>query len=117
MLEWTELEYCYLQYEQGLVFLEKYLNGDAYAISLLERTAEFWGWWKSQWLQRDEEFMYWYQDMLRVGVELRQASYTGHNKGAVLASKHCNAAERIDESFAVMMRTLQKPRKREVRHA
>jgi hypothetical protein len=65
----TEEEYCWFKYQCGLRYLINILKdvaGDnitsaeieaSYDYRQMEASRAFWGWWKNQWAERDEDFI------------------------------------------------------------
>ena len=49
--------YSELVYEQGLRYLQQYLNGDVRTARVLEGMASYWAWWCHQWDRRNAEFI------------------------------------------------------------
>lgn len=51
-------DYCKLQFEAGLEYLESILPKDQWGQEVLSQSKEFWNWWKLQWLNRDRRFLH-----------------------------------------------------------
>lgn len=49
--------YSELVYEQGLRYLQQYLNGDTRTARVLEGMASYWAWWTDQWDRRNAGFI------------------------------------------------------------
>ena len=58
LLEWDKGEYTWFKYECGLLYLYTLFRHDPYTMGQMERLASFWGWWKTEWYQREQEFLY-----------------------------------------------------------
>lgn len=56
-LKWSDIDYNSYQYEQGVAYLNLYLNDDQDSISRLETCRMFWIWWVKRWTDRDVEFL------------------------------------------------------------
>ena len=56
LLGWNEQAYCDFQYECGCQYMQAYLPGDVYAVDEMLASAQFWGWWKVQWMIREEQY-------------------------------------------------------------
>lgn len=52
----SEAEYLGQVYESGCEYIQRIADGDPEAVKELERSDIFWGWWKAEWLNRDNEF-------------------------------------------------------------
>jgi len=57
LLNWTEMQYCELQYQNGIAYLMWYLPCDEHAREKLLRSRLFWNWFKNQWTVHDESLL------------------------------------------------------------
>lgn len=98
LLNCTELAYCYFVYNQGLLYLDSYIQDDAYR---LERSPAFWNWWKNQWLLRDEELLI--GNLENTCIDLRRLVYRDIHNGWKLATQIHPHKIILDLSYAVMI--------------
>lgn len=56
LLQWDMEQYGQFLYQQGLEYLNNYLQ-DQQSQFKLEGRVEFWNWWRNLWNARDEEFI------------------------------------------------------------
>jgi len=85
-LQWTELEYCTFQYEQGLVYLQHHFMNLEQMIPQFESSKIFWRWWMNQWMDLDSVF----EHSMRIGnpsVQTLKTVYHGLHNGQVLAEE------------------------------
>ena len=130
LLGWTEEEYYEHQFEQGIAFLEAYLNNDSAIPNILEE-KEYWSWWRLEWLGRERDILHAlrHDDILYLPRVLRKRFgivatggrevmcviaakgqltsvhalehvYRGEHDGAKLANGSGRNTEVIDESYA-----------------
>lgn len=52
----SEAEYLGYMYECGCEYIRRIAEGDQEAVKELEASEIFWGWWKAEWMIRDEEY-------------------------------------------------------------
>lgn len=57
MMQISEEQYAWLQYNQGIAYLMWYLPADEDARAWLEADKLYWNWWKNWWAIRDEVFL------------------------------------------------------------
>lgn len=57
LLKWTDEQWAWFQYRQGLAYLEHYIPGDQYCFDKLSASKTFWAWWRNHWCNRDESFL------------------------------------------------------------
>lgn len=103
LLNWDEMQYCNFQYNQGLKYLDAYIQDDAFRI---ERSRVFWNWWKNHWALRDETILN--SHLLTICVQGRREVYRDLNDGAKLASEvHPNKVV-LEQSYSEMITELVK---------
>jgi len=103
LLHYSEDSYCWMKYRRGLEYLRIYLRGDTHAISQMERSSIYWGWWKNQWTLREEEFLTHYADLERLSVKTRRLSYGYLHNAAALAAEMNPTSKSLGESYAAMI--------------
>jgi hypothetical protein len=101
-LRWTDLQYATYQYEQGCAYLMKYLNGDGYSVSVMERSRIFWNWWKNHWMNRDEGFLEFVANTV-YGLEDLRTFYSDVHDAETLAACIYPNGVILNESYAVMV--------------
>jgi hypothetical protein len=105
LLNWDEEAYAWFQYEQGLIYLNAYLNGQEfkeYGVRLLEENATFWNWWKNHWAQRDELFLDSNHRSPIYSIDEARKLYTQQNSGSMLAQNiHPNSVV-LNDSYERM---------------
>ena len=57
LLQISEMEYCTLQYEEGLQFLNLGYNHNPIRHKL-ERSRIFWAWWRKTWSEQNANFLH-----------------------------------------------------------
>lgn len=57
LLNLSELEYCDNQYEKGLAYALKQVDGDSFGFETLIRSKSFWAFWKNEWAKREANFL------------------------------------------------------------
>ena len=62
VLGWPDDQYYWFKYQQGCEYL-KHFSAPAGVKAIIERSAQFWGWWKLLYNQRDEIFLAELSDM------------------------------------------------------
>ncbi|MEZ5017376.1 MAG: hypothetical protein R2800_10015 [Flavipsychrobacter sp.] len=67
LMEWTELEYGAYMMQAGMEYMRYVLYMDDWAIAFMSQSKLFWGWFRSQWYQREEHLF------------LPEATGMGHN--------------------------------------
>lgn len=102
MLEWTELQYCYFMYGEGLKYLQIYLQGDMHAIGIIERSPVFWGWWKNHWTIRDEVYLQSYEEMCQISLYFREAAYKALHNADLLTQEKEYYSIGLGDSYAAM---------------
>lgn len=104
LLNWTELQYGEYVFERGTEYLHVYLQGDEYAIQVLERSPIFWAWWKNHFAKRDESFLMLHRSTPIRSLEIRLQLYHHYNEPKMLAeSIHPNSVV-LNESYALMIK-------------
>lgn len=103
LLEMKPLEYEYRILETGWEYLRIYLKNDEHHVAMLEQSPTFWGWWKNQWLIREEEYLERYEDWLKIGMDFKMAAYKAlHNPKSLAAELHPRTKS-LGNSFAEMI--------------
>lgn len=103
LLDCDELQYNRLQFEEGVKYLQTYLNGDSASVAMMEQSRTFWNWWRNHWSNRDELFMTLHEQNPICRTEIARQLYMQYNRGRMLAkSIHPNAIV-LNESYAVMI--------------
>jgi hypothetical protein len=106
LLGWDELTYCEYKYEQGLAYMQTYLEGDTRALRILERSATYWGWWKLHWTIREQ------QSMAAVAAEptvkLRRMEYERVHGVMQLAHEVYEEAKGLSRSFENILEIMAK---------
>jgi hypothetical protein len=103
LLQCTEMQYNQLQYEQGLAYLNTYLNGDAYMVQVMERSRIFWSWWRNHWTNRDATFMALHEKHPLRRAEIARQLYEQYNRGRLLANSIQPNAVVLTESYSEMI--------------
>lgn len=103
LLEMKELEYEYYMLEMGWKYLRVYLKNDELPIKQLEQSATFWGWWKNQWLIREEEYLQRYDEWLKIGMDFKKAAWVVLHKPEALAAELHPRSKSLGDSFAEMI--------------
>jgi hypothetical protein len=57
LLSISELDYCQNQYDKGLAYALKQVDGDSYGFETLIRSKSFWSFWKNEWAKREANFL------------------------------------------------------------
>lgn len=113
LLEWNEEQYCWYKYRQGLEYLRVYLFGDAHAISIIERSPVFWGWWKNHFTIREEEYLQHTQELENMPISKRAAAYVKLHDAKMLAEEMNPTSQMLGDSYATMIQQLIKLQKKE----
>lgn len=103
LLDWPEMKYKEYVYNTGVAYLRIYLDGDNYAIGVLETKTIFWQWWKNHFMKRDENFLLLHKNLPIRDLEIRRQLYEHYNEPAMLAANiHPNSVV-LSETYAVMI--------------
>lgn len=107
-LDWTEMDYCNFQYEQGLIYIETYLSGfgevnKKWLQALLESRI-FWNWWKNHWTRREESYLITDQLPRHQRREIYRSMHNGRNLATEI---HPNRVV-LDESYPQMLHSVVK---------
>lgn len=114
MLQWTDMEYSNFLLECGMAYLHFYLPpADDWGRKMLQSSKTFWSWWRSQWSQRDNDFVCQFSEGLAVNdsgdlqecytVENLRIIYQHVNNPATLASDIYPNRVVLDESYNQMI--------------
>lgn len=105
-LQWSEMDYAQYQYEQGILFLQKYIPNDPWGIEMLERNRIYWNWWKNQWHSRDVAFL---ECEIQAGsLKQLEAVYMSLHNAAALVDDIFPSRIVIDSSYSQMIEELHK---------
>jgi hypothetical protein len=104
-LRWTDLQYNEYQLDKGHDYLMAYLKGDEYSVSVMERSAIFWKWWRNHWANRDEGFMEFVTNTTYSVADMREF-YGDVNEAALLAECIYPNGVILSESYATMIKEL-----------
>jgi hypothetical protein len=101
LLRWTELQYGHFQYEQGLAYLQAYVN-DAFYADQVSRSKVFWAWWRNHWMLRDMAFTEGLEQN-RISIATMDELYAAlHNGESLVRSIRLNRVA-LEESHLQMM--------------
>ncbi|MBS1740703.1 MAG: hypothetical protein JST88_09200 [Bacteroidetes bacterium] len=96
--------YCWQKYLNGLAWMRLYLRpSDEQALYWLERSKEFWGWWKNEWNAREASFTDNSEHLYRLQLHTRRKAWNALHNPAALASELHPDAQMIEESFDCMI--------------
>lgn len=106
ILRIDEEAYSWHKYKAGLAFLRHYTRGDHDAIRWISGSRIYWGWWKNEWLNREEEFLLDAYRLDKLPVKVRRRAYFQANNPRTLAHELHPEAGRIAHSYSVMLEAL-----------
>lgn len=99
MLRLTELDYNWMQLEEGKRYLDTYLRGDEYNVHVMETSRIFWAWWRNHWNLRDEQFV---REHRQTDVKHLMPLYRQHNSGSMLAGHISPNSVVLRESYHLL---------------
>ncbi len=99
LLRMSEMDYNWIQLEEGKRYLDAYLNHDEYSVSVMETSRIFWAWWRNHWNLRDEQFV---RDHSRTDVKQLLKLYRQYNSGSMLAQNITLNSVVLVESYHLM---------------
>ena len=102
MVRWDRLQYCVFKYNAGMLYLAIYFQGDKGSIDIMQRSSAFWGWWKVQWMAREQEWLkQWYAHDCygRLPVNMLASSYRMMNNARDLANVNMLPGAVLDDSY------------------
>lgn len=98
ILNWDDLQFGEFQYEEGLKFLEHYIEDREHQLT---RSATFWNWWKNEWAFRDES-------LLINGIDIMNHNdvidlYKAVHNGSILCNEIHPNRGLLDRSYSQMI--------------
>lgn len=105
ILNWTEEQYTWFLFRQGLRYMFIYFGNDAAGIAFQEKRKIFWNWWRGQWYIREEAFVQNFQQHYPQDQTLKEYKLV-HN-AAILASEIYPDASLLGERFEMQTDILQ----------
>lgn len=105
LLNKTDEWYAHLQYETGLTYLKQHLPNDAQRRRKCEGSGVFWGWWRLQWLVRDENYLIYAGGLLWAD---RIAEYKAMHDAELLADENTASGRWMAGGFDLMSREMKR---------
>ena len=87
LLQWTEMQFCEDQHQNGIAYLYWYLPCDELARYQMERSKLYWAWFKNQWTIHDESLLYFKNACRKMSVSEARNLYNEVHCPRILAKE------------------------------